>query len=274
MKIYECKLVRNRLCPRPARLDGIDAAGSNRRVNAFLASHQKAAGEAKLTLVLFDHEYIVTHDGRPVNEVPALDARTHVPRGTTALSGRHGQTINTIGERLDKMPEAERPGKVIVSILIDGLENVSQEFSRQQVLEMIKRQHEVYSWEFIFLGANQDAIHAATQIGVLRTNAVTSNAAPWGPTQAFQAISCGTAAYRAGDADYAQHLSAAAQTEKDQAPDASPAIERARIGARCAPEPAPSDCCARPGAGRGAWEGRGNLRRRYDQGPGSGPGTY
>jgi uncharacterized protein YegL len=98
--------------------------------NAFLASHQKAAGEAKLTLVLFDHEYIVTHDGRPVKEVPALDPRTYVPRGTTALLDASGRTINTIGERLDKMPEAERPGKVIVSILTDGLENASQEFSR------------------------------------------------------------------------------------------------------------------------------------------------
>jgi uncharacterized protein YegL len=167
--------------------------------------------------VLFDHEYIVTYDGRPVKEVPALDARTYVPRGTTALLDAIGRTINTIGDRLDKMPEAERPSKVIVSILTDGLENASQEFSRQQVFEMIKRQREVYSWEFIFLGANQDAIHAVTQIGVLRTNAVTFNAAPGGPTQAFQAISCATAAYRAGDADYAQHFSAAAQTEKDQA---------------------------------------------------------
>ena len=70
--------------------------------------------------------------------MPALDPRTYVPRGTTALLDASGRTINTIGERLDKMPEAERPGKVIVSILTDGLENASQEFSRQQVFEMIK----------------------------------------------------------------------------------------------------------------------------------------
>ena len=154
----------------------------------------------------------------PIKDVPPLiNEHTYVPRGTTALLDAIGRTINTIGERLDKTPEPERPAKVIVAILTDGLENASQEFSRQQVFETIKRQREVYSWEFIFLGANQDAIRAATQIGVLRTNAVTFNEAPGGPTQAFQAVSCATAAYRAGDADYAQHLSAAAQTEKDQA---------------------------------------------------------
>jgi methionine salvage enolase-phosphatase E1 len=104
---------------------------------------------------------------------------------------------------------------VIVAILTDGLENASQEFKRKQIFKMIKHQREAYSWEFIFLGANQDAIHAATQIGVLRANAVTFSAAPGGAAQAFQAISRAATAYRAGDADYAQHLSKAAKKEKD-----------------------------------------------------------
>ena len=104
---------------------------------------------------------------------------------------------------------------MIVSILTDGLENASQEFNRQQIFKMIKDQREVYSWEFIFLGANQDAIQTGSQIGALVANAVTFNATPGGAAQAFQAISSAATAYRAGDADYAQHLSKAAKKEKD-----------------------------------------------------------
>ena len=141
--------------------------------NGFLESHQKVSGDAKLRLVLFDHEYIVAHDGRLIKDVPKLDDHSYVPRGTTALLDAIGRTINTIGERLDKTSEPERPGKVIVAILTDGLENASQEFSRRQIHEMITHQREVYNWEFIFLGANQDAIHAGAQIGIPAANAVT-----------------------------------------------------------------------------------------------------
>jgi uncharacterized protein YegL len=181
---------------------------------AFLESQQKLPGEARLTLVLFDHEYIVAHDGRPIKDVPKLDEHTYVPRGTTALLDAIGRTINTMGERLDKTPEPERPGKVIVAILTDGLENASQEFKRKQIFKMIKDQRETYAWEFIFLGANQDAIHAGAQIGIPIANAVTFDEAPGGTARAFKAVSCATAAYRAGEADYAQHLSAAAKKGK------------------------------------------------------------
>ena len=78
--------------------------------NAFLESQQKLPGEAKLTLVLFDHEYIVAHSRRPIKDVPPLDDHTYVPRGSTALLDAIGRTINTIGERLDKTLHAERPG--------------------------------------------------------------------------------------------------------------------------------------------------------------------
>ena len=74
-------------------------------INAFLESQQKLPGEARLTLVLFDHEYIVAHDGVPIKDVPPLDNHSYVPRGTTALLDAIGRTINTIGERLDRTTE-------------------------------------------------------------------------------------------------------------------------------------------------------------------------
>jgi len=179
--------------------------------NAFLESQQKLPGDARLTLVLFDHEYIVAYDGRPIKDVPPLDEHTYVPRGTTALLDAIGRTVNTIGERLDKTPEANRPGKVLIVILTDGLENASQEFKRNQIYSMIKHQRDKYAWEFIFLGANQDAIQAGSLIGIPASNAATFNETPEGVFEAFTAVACATAAYRANAPDYAEHLKKAAK---------------------------------------------------------------
>src|SRR6266478_3709451 len=167
-------------------------------INAFLESQQKLPGEAHLTLVLFDHEYIVAHDGAPIKDVSPLNEHTYVPRGTTALWDAIGRTINTIGERLDKTPEPERPAKVIIAILTDGLENASQEFKHSRILEMIKHQREVYSWEFLFLGANQDAIKAGSEIGIAPGCAVTFDEAPGGTAHALQAVNDSVGAYRIG----------------------------------------------------------------------------
>jgi len=154
----------------------------------LLESQQKLPGEARLTLVLFDHEYIVTYDGVPIKDVPPLDSHSYVPRGTTALLDAIGRTINTIGERLDKTPEPERPGKVIVAILTDGLENASQESKRKEIFKMIKHQREVYSWEFVFLGAKQDAISTGAKMGIPIANAVTFSESPGGTARAFDAV--------------------------------------------------------------------------------------
>jgi hypothetical protein len=74
-----------------------------------------------------------------VKDVPPLDSHSYVPRGTTAFLDAIGRTINTIGERLDKTPESDRPGKVIVAILTDGLENASQEFKRKEIFRKCRR---------------------------------------------------------------------------------------------------------------------------------------
>jgi uncharacterized protein YegL len=157
--------------------------------NSFLEDQQKQPGRAILTLVLFDHEYIVAQDGCPVQEVQKLDANSYQPRGTTALLDAIGRTIMTIGERLDHTPEQQRPDKVLVVILTDGLENASKDFSLKQINQMIQHQQEVYSWEFQFLAAGQDAIQAATNLGISADNAVYFDHTPQGVTMAFQTIS-------------------------------------------------------------------------------------
>jgi uncharacterized protein YegL len=183
-------------------------------MNSFLESQQKLPGEAKLTLVLFDNEYIVAQDGRPIKDVPPLDEHTYVPRGTTALLDAIGRTISTIGERLARTPEPDRPAKVLIVILTDGMENASQEFKPKQIHWMIEHQREIYSWEFIYLGANQDAIMVGETMGIAPGCAAAFDETPEGVSTAFSVISRASAAYRTGDADYAEQLKKAAKKDK------------------------------------------------------------
>ncbi len=94
--------------------------------NSFLHDQQAAPGQARLTVVLFDDEYLVPIQSLPVDEVIPLDHTTYVPRNSTALLSAIGRTIDELGARLANLPETARPGKVIVAILTDGLENASQ----------------------------------------------------------------------------------------------------------------------------------------------------
>ena len=140
--------------------------------NTFLASQQALPGEARLTLVLFDHEYLVVHDNVAIRQVPPLDAKTFVPRGMTALLDAVGRTIDDVGVRLAATPEEQRPAKVIVAILTDGQENASRDYTFSRVAGMIKHQQEKYSWEFLFLAANQDAIAAAGALSIGAKDAI------------------------------------------------------------------------------------------------------
>ncbi len=134
--------------------------------NTFLDGQKKVPGEATLTFVQFDTEYEVVHENKPLHEVPALDERTYQPRGGTALLDAVGRTIDDVGRRLSNMAENNRPEKVIVAILTDGEENSSRQYSLSKIEEMITHQKDKYQWDFIFLGANQDAFAEAAKIGI------------------------------------------------------------------------------------------------------------
>jgi len=139
--------------------------------NSFLHEQQQTEGLAKLTLVLFDHEYLVPIDALPVAEILPLNNEAYIPRGSTALLDAIGRTIDELGARLAALPEKDRPIQVIVAILTDGLENSSQNHIWQQVADGIKQQSERYRWTFLFLGANQDAIATAAQMSITAANA-------------------------------------------------------------------------------------------------------
>jgi hypothetical protein len=134
--------------------------------NHFLADQLKQPGEARLTLVLFDDEYLLAAEAAPIRAVRPLDALTYVPRNSTALLDAIGRTVDELGRRLAQTPESERPARVIVAILTDGLENASTRYTWADVAARIREQRDKYSWQFLFLGANQDAIATAAQMNI------------------------------------------------------------------------------------------------------------
>lgn len=141
--------------------------------NEFLREQQSEVGQARLTLILFDDLYEVRASSLPVGEVVPLDTETYVPRGNTALLDAIGRTIDELGKQLAQLPEQDRPGQVIVAVLTDGLENASRHYDWHSVAHRIRHQTDVYQWHFLFLGANQDAIATAAQMGIDRMNSAT-----------------------------------------------------------------------------------------------------
>lgn len=134
--------------------------------NSMIEKQKEEPGEAYVTTILFDHEYEVLHDHIPLQEIRPITNKDYYARGNTALLDAVGRTINIIGARLNTTPEEERPDKVIIVITTDGKENSSHEFSTAQIKEMITHQQEKYSWNFIFLGANIDAVGEAGKLGI------------------------------------------------------------------------------------------------------------
>jgi hypothetical protein len=157
--------------------------------NRFLLDHKQAPGDGVLTLVQFDNVYEFVHQAKPLAEVPPLDRRTFVPRGSTALLDAIGRTINETVARLANTDESQLPGVVIFVILTDGHENSSRELTREMVFKQIKEQQEKRKWEFVFLGANQDAIAEAGMIGVPAGSSLTYAHTSRGSRAAFASLS-------------------------------------------------------------------------------------
>lgn len=154
--------------------------------NTFIEEQKKAAGEVKVSLYQFDDKYETVYEGKPIKDVPALNL---VPRNWTALLDAMGKTINNVGARLADTPEEQRPAKVIVVFMTDGGENASKEYTRDSVMKKIKHQEEVYNWNFVFIGANQDAIATAASVGINAKNAMTYTGNALGTTFAYSSLS-------------------------------------------------------------------------------------
>ena len=131
-----------------------------------LISEQRAdPGLCQVTLAQFDTSYEVLY---PPTDIAGVPEFTLEPRGGTALLDAAGRFITEVGEWLSALPEEQRPGQVICLIMTDGHENRSQQWTWETVKALITQQREVYDWEFIFLGADIDAIEIGTRMGMSR----------------------------------------------------------------------------------------------------------
>jgi uncharacterized protein YegL len=138
--------------------------------NAFIEKQSRQDRETRLTTVLFDDEYEVLHNGVLINQVK-LTEKDYYVRGATALLDAVGKTIVDVDRRLTRADEQTNPKKVIFVITTDGMENASVEFNYEKVKSLIQRQQTNNNWEFIFLGANMDAVKEANHLGIERKNA-------------------------------------------------------------------------------------------------------
>lgn len=140
--------------------------------NSMLEKQKAVEGECVITTVLFDNNYELLHDRIDIRAVKPITEEEYFVGGSTALLDAIGKTVNKIGNAQKNTAEEYRAEKVMFVIITDGEENASRRYSAESVKEMIKRQKEKFGWEFIFLGANIDAVETAGRFGIDADRAV------------------------------------------------------------------------------------------------------
>ena len=161
---------------------------------AFTEKQKQLPGDCRLTLFQFDTVHETVYRNRPIHRVGPLDLR---PRGATALLDAMGFAIQQTAERIEVQQAERRPARVIMVIITDGLENSSREFTRQHVFSLVKHYTNKLDWQFVFLGANQDAIREATSMGIDSGAAMTYRATPQATKEVWCAMANAVGRHRA-----------------------------------------------------------------------------
>jgi len=166
--------------------------------NAFLNEQKTHSGKATLSLIQFDSQdpYEEIHQFKPLADIPELTRNTYIPRAATPLLDALGRGINTLENNLSALEEDSQPSKIIFVVITDGMENASQEFSRDQIEKMIKEKTEKEDWQFVFLSADFDAINEAGDIGFQTNKAYLFVKDRKGSIKAWNALSKRTSEYR------------------------------------------------------------------------------
>jgi len=164
--------------------------------NQFLKEQKKQKGKAKMSLILFDDQYDVVFEGLDIQNVVDLNENTFVPRGMTALLDAVGKTINSTYSTIKSTKKKDRPEQVVFVVITDGYENHSKEFTREAIFNMITEMKEKDKWQFMFLGANQDAIQVGGQYGYGANSSLSYAANSKGVSASYSAVSDKISTYR------------------------------------------------------------------------------
>lgn len=165
--------------------------------NAMIQKQKKEDGEAYVSTILFDNVSEVLHDRIKLKDVPKMTSKDYTVRGCTALIDAIGGAIHHIGNIHKYARPEDVPVHTMFIITTDGMENASVRYSSDEVKKMIERQKEKYGWEFLFIGANIDAVETASRFGIGRDRAVNYRADSQGTQVLYDTISAPISAMRA-----------------------------------------------------------------------------
>lgn len=177
--------------------------------NSMIEKQKLEAGEALVSTVLFDSYSEVIHDRIPIAQVPAMTQNEYFVKGCTALLDAVGGAIHHIGNVHKYARPEDRPEKTLFVITTDGMENVSRHYTYEHVRSMIQRQKEKYGWEFLFLGANIDAVAEAARFGIREEFAVNYHCDHEGTALNYEVVSdaiCNVRASRPLAANWKQRI--------------------------------------------------------------------
>lgn len=177
--------------------------------NAMIQKQKKEDGEAYVSTILFDNVSEVLHDRIRLKDVPKMTDKEYTVRGSTALIDAIGGAIRHIGNIHKYARPEDVPTHTMFIITTDGMENASIHYSSDEVKNMIERQKEKYGWEFLFIGANIDAVETAARFGIERNRAVNYMADKQGTKILYEAISAPISAMRANkviDEDWGKRI--------------------------------------------------------------------
>lgn len=156
--------------------------------NSMMTKQKNEEGQANITTVLFDDKYELLHDRFNISKIDKISDNEYFVRGSTALLDAIGKTIHKMGNIQKYVIDDERAENIIFIIITDGMENASVEYTYERIKKMIVRQKEKYGWEFIFLGANIDAVDTACQFGVTEDRAANYHADSEGLILSYEVI--------------------------------------------------------------------------------------
>lgn len=157
--------------------------------NSFLKDQKEDDLKSLVSFVQFDDEYETVYKGKNIKDTQYLNLDSFHPRGLTALLDAIGKTIKSTKKRIKQLPKKKQPENIIIAIITDGLENASKNYSRTDIFNKIKKREEKDGWKFIFIAANQDAIHEAQKIGISESSALSFSADEYGMRDAMDSFS-------------------------------------------------------------------------------------
>lgn len=169
--------------------------------NSMIAKQKKEDGEAYISTILFDDQTEVLYDRVPVSKIEPMNDKQYYVRGCTALLDALGGAIHHIGNVHKYAREEDRPEKTLFIITTDGMENSSRQYSYEKVKKMVERQKKKYGWEFLFLGANIDAIEVADRFGIAANRAINYECDSKGTQLNYEVLSRTVSEFRACEYD-------------------------------------------------------------------------